>query len=90
MANRAVRVALTAVLAALLSSPRNTIAQIGSSPASPRRVFAGRYPLLAHLAGTGGDVHLVAQVSPQGSVRSVRVESGVGLLIEPARTMLSR
>jgi len=89
MANRVVQVALGAALVALLFSPPHAITQSGSA-LSPRRVFAGRYPLLAHLAGTGGDVHLVAQVSPQGSVRSVRVESGVGLLIEPARTMLSR
>jgi hypothetical protein len=56
----------------------------------PKRVFATRYPLLAHLAGTEGTVRLVAVVSSQGTVRDVRVISGPGLLIDPAKQMVSK
>jgi hypothetical protein len=90
MTKRAFQIGFAATLVVLFCSEPNTSAQSGSSAPSLRRIVVERYPLLAHLANTDGDVQLVAQVSPQGSVQGVRVTSGAGLLAGPAKAMLLR
>jgi Gram-negative bacterial TonB protein C-terminal len=79
-----------ALLAALFC-PAHPVAAQGQTPVpSPRTIYANGYPRLAHLAAVEGDVKLIAQVSPRGSVQSVRVVSGPALLAEPAKSLLSK
>jgi TonB family protein len=60
------------------------------APPAPKTIVAGPYPFLANLAGVQGAVELLALLSPEGEVKSVRVASGTGLLVEPAIQMLTR
>jgi len=55
---------------------------------TPVRIVGATYPRLANLAHAEGEVHLAAQLSSDGSVQSVTVVSGPGLLREAARQAL--
>jgi TonB family protein len=85
---RWILLATLAAVAQPLQTP--SAAQSGGAGPAPVKVVASAYPLLAHLAGVEGDVHLDVAVSAAGSVQSVKVTSGVGLLNDPARAMISR
>ena len=81
-----------AILAAVLAfdpAPSTVVAQNKGPGPFPVKVLATSYPLLAHLAGVQGDVQLAVTVSSSGTVQNVRVVSGVGLLNDPAQTMIS-
>ena len=56
----------------------------------PKRVIGLNYPRLVHLTGVQGKVELVAIVSEQGTVKSVRYVSGDGGLAHAASDALSR
>lgn len=90
MIGRVVSIACAVVSVAMLHPPSAAIAQNTLRMPSPKRIYADRYPLLAHLANIEGEVKLVATVSPQGTVQSVLVASGAGLLAGPAEAMLSK
>lgn len=83
-------IAILAAVTALGPSPSAVVAQNERRGPFPVKVIASRYPLLAHLAGVQGDVQLAVTASADGSVRNARVVSGVGLLNESARAMVSK
>lgn len=83
-------ICLIATLALGASPPLRVAADDKREGPAPTRVYAARYPRLAHLAGTEGEVRLIAVISPRGAVREVRADSGPGLLIDAARDMLSK
>ena len=83
-------IAFLSTLAVLLWTSHPIHGEAAPPGPNPKRILAGRYPLLAHFADGQGDVQLVARVSPVGSVQNLQVVSGSGLLVEPAKEMLSR
>jgi TonB family protein len=77
------------VMFLLAALPQATTPQskTGEQP-EVQRIVGLSYPRIANLGGIEGTVKLIAKVSPAGTVDSVRVISGNGLLADSARQAL--
>lgn len=57
---------------------------------SAKRIVGMEYPPFARMAVLQGKVELAAAISPDGTVKSIRVLSGPGPLASPAKETLSK
>lgn len=81
------RMAANVLLSLFILAP---LARPGHETLCIRRFVAPEYPWLALIMEVQGDVHLVAEILPDGSVKAVSIQSGAYPLTEAAKDALSR